>query len=128
MNEKEQKRVFSENLRFYIERSGHQQKDIANVLGVGASTFNAWVKGKSIPNISKVQMIADYFGVGKSALLDAHDNEQEATAREAAVLYNRLTPQDKASVNEFMRFKLSGEAYANDRHKKTHRAARNEVE
>lgn len=121
MNENDQKRVFSENLRFYVERSGHQQKEIANILGVGPSTFNAWMKGKAIPNVSKIQTIADYFGVGKTALLDAHDNEQESADREASILYKRLDVDDRAETREFMQFKLSREKYSKKKTEKSHK-------
>lgn len=70
MTDEEQKKVFSKNINFYISQSGKQQKEIAKELGYNPTTFNTWCVGKIIPSTGKIQKIADYFGIGKSDLLD----------------------------------------------------------
>lgn len=70
MTEEEQKKIFSKNLNYYISISGKQQKEIAKALGYSPTTFNTWCVGKIIPSTGKIQKIADYFGIGKSDLLD----------------------------------------------------------
>lgn len=70
MTDEEQKRVFSKNLRYYIELNEKQQKEVAKDLGVNASTLNMWCTANSMPGVGKIQKIADYFGIGKSDLLD----------------------------------------------------------
>lgn len=77
MNEDEQKRIFSKNLNYYITNSGKQQKEVAKALGISPTTFNTWCVGKIMPNIGKVQRIADYFGIGKSDLLDDNILERD---------------------------------------------------
>lgn len=70
MTDEEQKKIFGKNLSKYIELSGKDQKEVAKDLGFPATTFNTWCVGKIIPGMGKVQKIADYFGIGKSDLLD----------------------------------------------------------
>lgn len=70
MTDEEQKKIFSKNMNYYINQSGKQQKEIAKDLGYNPTTFNTWCVGKIIPSAGKVQKIADYFGIGKSDLLD----------------------------------------------------------
>ena len=70
MTDEEQKKIFSKNLNFYISNSGKQQKEIAKDLGISPTTFNTWCVGKIMPRMGKVQKIADYFGIGKSDLID----------------------------------------------------------
>lgn len=70
MTDEEQKKIFSKNINYYINQSGKQQKEIAKDLGYNPTTFNTWCVGKIIPSAGKVQKIADYFGIGKSDLLD----------------------------------------------------------
>lgn len=70
MTEEEQKKIFSKNLNHYIETSGKQQKEIALALGISPTTFNTWCVGKILPRTGKIQIIADYFHIGKSDLLD----------------------------------------------------------
>ena len=64
------KEVFAKNLSYYVNRSGKDQKVIAETLGIAASTFNEWVKGKKYPRIDKIEMLANYFGILKSDLIE----------------------------------------------------------
>lgn len=70
MTDEEQKKIFSKNLNYYINKSGKQQKEVAKDLGIIPSTFNTWCVGKILPRTGKIQSIADYFKIGKSDLLD----------------------------------------------------------
>ena len=76
MTNDEQKRIFSKNLCKYSENSQKQQKEIADALGVNTSTFNMWCKGNSMPNVGKIQKLADYFGIGKSDLTDLKESRE----------------------------------------------------
>ena len=69
--------VFAENLKFYVKRSGRTQKEVAEVVGVAYSTFNDWVKGKKYPRMDKVEILANYFGVLKSDLIE--DKQKQST-------------------------------------------------
>lgn len=64
------KQVFSRNLSRYIADSGKTQKELADIIGVSAPTFNEWVSGKKFPRIDKIQKLADYFGILKSDLIE----------------------------------------------------------
>jgi transcriptional regulator with XRE-family HTH domain len=64
------KEVMAKNLRYYIDRSGKTQKDVAEAIGVPPSTFNAWLKAKKYPRIDKIEMLANYFGIKKSDLIE----------------------------------------------------------
>ena len=67
--------VFSKNLAYYIERSGKTQKEIAEIVGVSTSTFNDWVKAKKYPRIDKIEILADYFRILKSDLIEEKTQE-----------------------------------------------------
>ena len=75
------KEVFAKNLAFYVARSGRDQREIAETVGVAASTFNEWVKGKKYPRIDKIEMLANYFGVLKSDLIE--DSDAKVTTPDA---------------------------------------------
>lgn len=64
------KEVFSRNLKHYLEVYGRDQKEVAAYVGVAPSTFNEWVRAKKYPRIDKVEMLANYFGVKKSDLIE----------------------------------------------------------
>ena len=48
------KEIFAKNLSYYVRKCGRDQKEIAEGMGVAASTFNEWVKGKKYPRIDKI--------------------------------------------------------------------------
>lgn len=97
--------VFSKNLSYYIEMSGRDQKEIAKVIGVAPSTFNEWVKGKKYPRIDKIEMLANYFGILKSDLIEDTKAKKDishtivVTESEQMLLdLFRLVPEDKQQM------------------------------
>ena len=71
------RQVFSRNLRKYIADSGKTQKELADIIGVSAPTFNEWVSGKKFPRIDKIQKLADCFGILKSDLIEEKLTEEK---------------------------------------------------
>lgn len=68
------KEIFARNLSYYIDKHGKEQKEIAEIVGVAPSTFNAWVKGKKYPRMDKVELLANYFGILKSDLIEERNS------------------------------------------------------
>ena len=64
------KEVFAKNLRYYMESRGKNQKELAEIVGVSAPTMNDWLKAKKYPRIDKIEIMADYFGILKSDLIE----------------------------------------------------------
>ena len=64
------KEVFAKNLKMYMERRGKTQKELAEIVGVSAPTMHDWLKGKKYPRIDKIEILADYFGILKSDLIE----------------------------------------------------------
>jgi len=71
------RKVFSKNLQRYIAESGKTQKELSDIIGVSAPTFNEWVSGKKFPRIDKIQKLADYFGILKSDLIEEKMTEEK---------------------------------------------------
>lgn len=78
MSEEIQKEIFSRNLQKILAKSDKSQKEIADSIGVSPQTFNTWYKGIALPRMGKVQLLADYFGISKSTLLENHSDESES--------------------------------------------------
>mgnify|MGYP004589431503 FL=1 len=74
MTDEEQKRIFAKNLNKYMALNQKQQIDVAKDLGINPTTLNMWCKGNSMPNVGKIQKLADYFKIGKSDLTDEKGN------------------------------------------------------
>lgn len=77
MTEADQREIFSKNLRNLLHLQRLSQKEVADAIGVIPQTFNRWVQGLSLPRMDKVQKLADYFNVRKSALIDPLPIEDE---------------------------------------------------
>lgn len=69
------KSVIAKNLTYYVNRSGKTQKEISEIVGVATSTFNDWMKGKKYPRIDKIEILANYFGILKSDLIEDKDKK-----------------------------------------------------
>jgi len=66
--------VFARNLRHYVDVSGQLGKDIAAAIGVAPTTFSEWANGKKYPRIDKIEMLANYFHIQKSDLIEDHSD------------------------------------------------------
>jgi transcriptional regulator with XRE-family HTH domain len=69
------KEVFAKNLRYYMENRGKSQKELAEIVGVSAPTMNEWLKAKKYPRIDKIEILANYFGILKSDLIEEKTEE-----------------------------------------------------
>ena len=69
------KEVFAKNLRYYMENRGKNQKELAEIVGVSAPTMNDWLKAKKYPRIDKIEILAKYFGILKSDLIEEKTDE-----------------------------------------------------
>lgn len=70
MADEEQKRIFAKNLNKYLSIFNKTQKEVADAIDVSPQTFNTWCQGIALPRMGKVQRLADYFGIGKTDLID----------------------------------------------------------
>lgn len=64
------KKVMGMNIQRNIDRMGITRKDFAKAIGVPYSSLTDWINGKSYPRIDKIEIMARYFGVQKSDLVE----------------------------------------------------------
>lgn len=76
MSDELQKKIFSENLNRLLQDREKTQSEVAKEIDVSPQTFNTWTQGIAIPRMGKIQRLADYFHIEKSALLDKASQEQ----------------------------------------------------
>ena len=68
--------IFARNLNKYMEQEGKSRLEICHALDISYYTFADWVKGKKMPRMNKVQMLAEYFGVAVSDLIEEKPTAQ----------------------------------------------------
>jgi transcriptional regulator with XRE-family HTH domain len=95
------KEIFSRNLKRYLDKSGKTQKEIAKAVGVSTGTFCDWVKGRAYPRMDKVQLLAEYFGIKKSDLVeDVNTVSETVTDKEQLILdlFHKIPDEKKEFV------------------------------
>lgn len=80
MSENEYKKIFSKNLRYYMNKYNKKQSDLINDLGFSSSTISNWCTGEKLPRMDKVQILADYFHINKSDLIEEKKQDDETPA------------------------------------------------
>lgn len=93
------RKVFSENIKRYMEDAGIDQIMIAEKLNVSTSTVSDWVTGKKYPRPDAMQRVADLLGIMISDLQQEEGKRSEAaviTTEEERNLLNlfRMVPED----------------------------------
>ena len=64
------KEVFAKNLLYYLEYYNKDSVDVCRDLDIPASTFSDWLNAKKYPRIDKIELLANYFNVKKSDLIE----------------------------------------------------------
>lgn len=71
------KKTMSNNLKRYLRINKVSRTQLSESLGISYSTISDWVNGKSYPRIDKIEMMANYFGINKSDLVEDKVNQKE---------------------------------------------------
>lgn len=77
------KAILSRNLKRYIEMSGKDRRELAEIWGFPYSTVSEWVNGRKYPRIDRIEVMADYFGIQKSDLIEEKLTEEKEMDNEA---------------------------------------------
>lgn len=64
------KEIFAENLKYYIDKSGKDRKELAEIWGFPYSTVTEWINAKKYPRIDRIEIMANYFHILKSDLIE----------------------------------------------------------
>lgn len=70
------KETMSKNLKYYIDRSGKDRKTLAEIWGFPYSTVTDWINGNKYPRIDRIEVMAEYFGILKSDLIEERTEER----------------------------------------------------
>lgn len=68
------KEIMAKNIRHYMNVFNVTQTEICNTLGLKMPTFSDWVNAKTYPRIDKIELMANYFGISKSDLVEEHSS------------------------------------------------------
>ena len=64
------RKIFSNNLNYYMKINNKIQDDLVKDLGLKTSTISSWCNGQKLPRMDKIALLADYFGIHFSKLIE----------------------------------------------------------
>lgn len=64
------KEVMAYNIKKYMRINKVTSTDVCTTLHIKAPTFSDWINAKTYPRIDKIEMLANYFGINKSDLVE----------------------------------------------------------
>lgn len=104
----ENKVIMAKNIKRLMEEKRVNATDVCEALNFKHNTFSDWVNGKTYPRIDKIEMMANYFNVSKSDLVeepihffidDASIDENKAMTKKAIEFYVKYLSADKKTRN-----------------------------
>lgn len=75
------KNVMAANIQRHLDSLGLNVKDFARIMDFKYSTVLDWVNAKTYPRIDKIELMANYFSVEKSDLVETYKDTPNATAK-----------------------------------------------
>ena len=114
--EKDNKNIFATNLNKLMVSHRKSRKDLSDALGISYFTITAWANGTKYPRMDKVELLANYFGVLKSDLIEEKEDDRNISPNEMKLTEGekklvelfRLVPEDQQKmVLEMIRVALN---------------------
>jgi len=99
MNELYDGKIFANNLNHYMKINNVDRNKLCKDLGFKYTTVREWTNGTAFPRIDKVEMLANYFNIQKSDLIE--DNGQANLSELDEALFSKakeLTDEEKRAV------------------------------
>lgn len=122
--------TMSNNLKKYLKINNVSRNQLSESLGISYSTISDWINGKAYPRIDKIEMMANYFGINKSDLVEEHSKGEKNQGLKIPVLgtvaagipisavedildYEEV-PQSWESQGEFFGLRIKGDSMKPD--------------
>ncbi|UUM61448.1 helix-turn-helix domain-containing protein [Streptococcus suis] len=68
------KEIMAENIKHFMDRKGVDRNQLCADLDLKYMTVSDWINAKSYPRIDKIELLANYFGVSKSDLVEPRNS------------------------------------------------------
>lgn len=103
------KEIMAKNIQYYMDKYDKSRNDICNDLGFKYSTFSDWINGKKYPRIDKIEMMANYFHISKSCLVE---EQPDPLSSAASTISRVLTPDESSLLDDFQKLNAKGQEKA----------------
>ncbi|WP_413471153.1 LexA family transcriptional regulator [Streptococcus suis] len=69
----------SNNLKYYMDKKGVDRNQLCSDLDLKYMTVSDWINAKTYPRIDKIELLANYFGINKSDLIEEKSTIQSSS-------------------------------------------------
>lgn len=99
------KQIMADNIKRLLSAKGLNPRQLAIALDFKYTTVNDWVNAKTYPRIDKIEMLANFFNVSKSDLVE-NKNAETPTTSPVQAIYDQLTPPRQAKALTYLEKQL----------------------
>lgn len=110
------KDVISKNIKYYMGLKGKDRNEMCEDLGFPYTTFADWINGVTYPRIDKIEIMANYFGIEKSDLIEERKSKAKSVESDWPEVANVLmregkipTPEKRKQIAKIIRAVLEEE-------------------
>lgn len=90
MSEQEFNKIFSQRLRYYLEKNNMTQKELADRLNVGTTSVYNWCNGIKSPRMTKVDKMCEIFGCTRVDLIKSDSPDEYYLNPETAAIAQEI--------------------------------------
>lgn len=119
------KQIMAENIKYYMREKDVRPTDICHTLNFPMPTFSDWINAKTYPRIDKIELMANYFGISKSDLVEDRTSAKSSSSPHTINVLGRVAagiplnaveeiidteeiPEKMARTGEFFGLKIKG--------------------
>ena len=82
MNSLGNKNIMAKNIDKHMKKRGISRRKLSADLGISYTTVTDWINAKTYPRIDKIEMMANYFGINKSDLVEESSTQNLTPIKE----------------------------------------------
>lgn len=92
----------AKNIQRLMNSHGIDRNKMSDDLNIKYTTLTSWIKGDSYPRIDKIELMARYFGVSKSDLVEEKSSENEVAQTIAAHIDDDTPDDEREQIINFI--------------------------
>lgn len=93
------KLIFSKNLKTLLEKKNLSQVELSKILGVSESSVGKWLLQKSMPRMTIIEKLAQYFQVDKTYFFKDTNNELPELTEKNNIDFPQIRAIQRAMTN-----------------------------
>lgn len=100
------KEIMGMNIQKFMDLKGISRNKLSDDLNISYTTISDWINGKTYPRIDKIELMANYFGIDKSNLVEnkSESKLEDKAIRIAAHIDDDVTEEEMKEIIKFINY------------------------